>query len=84
MLITLAIILICITFSILIQPSELLAPYARFVYLSKLPNIIKKLITCPYCIAFWTTMGYVIYAKEIIIYPFVAFLVVYYWVKHVK
>jgi hypothetical protein len=84
MLITLAIILICITFNILIQPSELLAPYAKFVYLSKLPDFVKKLITCPYCISFWATMIYVVYAKEIIIYPFVSFLVVYYWVKNVK
>lgn len=43
-----------ITFSayaILIQPGELLSFYPALIYKSKLPEIIKKMIVCPYCIA---------------------------------
>lgn len=80
------IILICITFAVLTLPGELLAPYARKVYLSQLPQPVKKLITCPYCVCFWVSTVYVFYTKQFELTPliFVAFLVVYFVSKNLK
>ena len=78
------IILIAIAFHIAIQPNELLAPYAKYIYQSKLNDSLKKLLVCPYCLSFWTSMVYVVYIGEYIGYAFGVFIVVYLITKQIK
>lgn len=68
----------------MIQPSEILAPYARYIYQSNLDPLLKKLLVCPYCIAFWSSLAYVIYIDEYIFIPFGVFIVVYLITKQIK
>lgn len=78
------IILIAIAFHIAIQPNELLAPYAKYIYQSKVPELIKKLLVCPYCLSFWTSLVYVLCIGEYIGYAFGVFIVVYLITKQIK
>jgi hypothetical protein len=78
------IIIVAIAFHIAIQPNELLAPYAKYIYQSKLPTLLKKLLVCPYCLSFWTSMVYVLYIGEHVVYSFGVFIVVYLITKQIK
>ena len=80
----LTIIIIAIAFHIAIQPNELLSPYARYIYQSKLSHLLKKLLVCPYCLSFWASLVYVLYIGEYIGYAFGVFIVVYLITKQIK
>lgn len=78
----LTIIIIALTFHIATQPGELLAPYAKFInFNTYIPTMVKKLLICPYCLAFWVSLVYVIKKGEHIGYSFAVFIVVYVLIK---
>ena len=78
------IIIVAIAFHIAIQPNELLGPYAKYIYQSKLPELVKKLLVCPYCLSFWTSVVYVLYIGEHVVYAFGVFIAVYLITKQIK
>jgi hypothetical protein len=55
MILTIQLTIVCvitsICYQILIQRGELLQSWARFVNISNMPNILKKLFLCSHCVA---------------------------------
>lgn len=66
-------------YAILVQPGELLSFYPKYIWKLNLSGFIKKMLTCPYCIAGrWTLYAtvYLIYAGKAALYDLLAVPVV--------
>lgn len=82
--ILISIILFCIVFHVSKMPGEIMAPYAKMIYLSKLKGWQKKILTCASCISFWMSLIVVLYYKESISYVFGVYLIVYFITRYIK
>lgn len=72
-------VVLSICYNILIARGELLQFVARAINLSDLPNIIKKLLLCPYCIAGQLALWQCVYYNDYYISIPISIIIVYYF-----